>query len=154
MSFDLAINIPDDLDIDRNQLADELEAIFKSLDHALDYTIPSKMPAKEIVSLFENAIFPIYPGVKKEYQTYCKQNRYQEEPLDPAAAQEFWRLMTIAELGSVNLTSDVSDAHVKSLYSQLMAFAQKHQLLIFNPQVGEPENLNDARDYPSYWEEE
>ena len=154
MSFDLSINIPDDLDIDRKQLADELEAIFKSHDDVLDYTIPSKMPAKEIISMFKSVIFPIYPGVKKEYQTYCKQNRYQEEPLDPTAAQEFWRLMTIAELGSVNLTSELNNASVKSLYSQLVAFTKKHQLVIFNPQAEEPENLNEGRDYPLYWEEE
>ena len=154
MSFDLSINIPDDLDIDRKQLADELETIFKSHGDAIDYTIPSKMSAKEVVSMFESVIFPIYPGVKKEYQTYCKQNRYQEEPLNPTAAQEFWRLMTIAELGSVNWTTDLSDASVKNLYSQLVAFSKQHHLYIFNPQSGEPENLHEANDYPSYWEEE
>ena len=154
MSFDLSINIPDDLDIDRQQLAAELEEIFKSFGDVFNYTIPSKMPAKEIVNMFESVIFPIYPGVKQEFQTYCKQNRYQEEPLDPSAAQEFWRLMTIAELGSVNWTLVVSDANVKMLYSQLVAFTKKHQLVIFNPQAEEPENLYEAKDYPSYWEEE
>lgn len=156
MSFDISINIPDDLDIDRKQLADELEAIFVSCGLVDDYTIPSKMPSKEVVSMFESVIFPIYPGVKKEFQTYCTQNRYQEEPLDPSAAQEFWRLMTIAELGSVSLTSGISDASIKTLYSQLVVFAKKHQLVIFNPQTGEPENLHEDRDYdyPSYWEEE
>jgi len=52
------------------------------------------------------------------------------------------------------LRSHHSDEMVKSLYAQLTSFVKQHNLAIFNPQLGELENLDESRDYPYYWLEE
>lgn len=154
MSFDLSIVIPEGVDINRVQLADEIEALFKFQGLVDEFTIPSKMPIEQIVAMLETVMFPYYPSVKQSYQAFCAKYTYQDEPLQPKVAGEFWHLMTARELASLSLRAHHEDSLVSALYVQVVRFVKKHNLAIFNPQAQELEDLATARDFPRYWNEE
>ena len=153
MSFDLSIVIPQNSWAQRESLVAELEQIFISLELSNDVDFPSKMPDEHIVYMLETVMFPFYPTVKEQYHAFCVQKNYQEEPLAPEIAKEFWLLMTARELASVNLNDKTNDALIKIMFAQLLAFVRKHQLGIFNTQSGELEDLESPGLYPKFWNE-
>lgn len=154
MSFDLSILIPENSWEARESLLDKLEAIFTTFPEIDEVSYPSKMSDEYIMQMLETVMFPYYPNVKEQFSAFCVEKNYASEPLEANVAREFWMLMTARELASLSLRSHHEDSVVRTMYSELATFAREYNLQIFNPQAGELEDLNQARDYPRYWLEE
>jgi len=154
MSFELSIVIPKGSQVSRTHVSQELEILFAQYDLADETMFPSQISTEELMLMLEKMMFPFYPTVREPYQAFCNEYNYQADPLDPEVAREFWSLMTERELATVSLWSRHDDNMVKSLYSDLIGFVQKHDLAIFNPQAGELEDLQSELQFPKYWEED